>query len=78
MNERGTDYRCECDQFQEPITKSAARRGYGMSQKPFKIAKGQAQIQNEHLPNTTYTVNVIVTNSASTKFKLSCQILQPY
>ena len=77
MNERGTDYRCGCNQFQEAITKSA-RRGCGMPQKPFRIANGQAKIQTEYLPNTTYSINVIVTNSTFTKFKLSCQILQPY
>jgi len=77
MNEIGTDDRCGCDQFQEAITKSA-RRGCGMPQKPFRITKDQAKIQNEHLPNTTYSINVILTNSTSTKFKLSCQILQHY
>jgi len=73
MNERGTDYRCGCDKFQEAITKSP-RRGCGMSQKPFRIANSEAKIQNEHLPNTTYSINVTATNSTSTKFKLSCQI----
>jgi len=77
MNERGTDCRRGCDQFQEAITKSA-RKGSGMSQKPFRIANDEAKIQNEHLPNTTYNINVMVSNSTSTKFKLTCQILQPY
>jgi hypothetical protein len=67
MNERGTDYRCGCDQFQEANTKSA-RRGCGMPQKPFRIANGQATIQNEHLPNTTYSINIIVNNSTPTIF----------